>query len=101
MFIYNLSMKVDHAILNEWLVWQKEEHIPEIMSTNLFTDFKFYKLLEQDEAQGVTYIIQFLTDTKNNYDSYLQLHASALREKALLKWGNSIIGFRTLMEAVQ
>lgn len=101
MFIYNISIKVSHAILKEWLQWQKEEHIPEIMSTKLFTDFRFYRLLEQDETQGVTYVIQYLADTKMNYDLYSRDYAAKVKEKAFLKWGSSVIGFQTLMEAVQ
>lgn len=61
MFIYNITNKVDYSILDEWIKWQPDEHIPEIMSTNLFTDFKFYQLLEQDESDGVTYVIQYFT----------------------------------------
>ena len=41
----------------------KEEHIPEVMSSGQFSDYKFFRLLEQDETDGVTYIIQYFSST--------------------------------------
>ena len=101
MFVYNISMKVQNVILDEWIAWQKEEHIPEIMATKLFRKYHFYRLLEQDDTEGTTFIIQYFTDSKENYDSYLLLYAPGLREKALKKWDDRFIGHRTFMEAVQ
>ena len=36
MFIYNITIKVDNRYADEWIQWQKEIHIPEIMGTGLF-----------------------------------------------------------------
>ncbi len=100
MFIYNITIKVDTAIANEWLLWQKEIHIPEIMETGLFHDHRFYELLDQDESEGITYVLQYFTIERNNYDKYLHHYAPLLREKAIQKWGNQFIGFRTLLKEV-
>ncbi|HEY8689924.1 MAG TPA: DUF4286 family protein [Chitinophagaceae bacterium] len=101
MFIYNLTIKVNNAILDEWMKWQTEEHIPEIMSTQLFAEHKFFRLLEQDDSEGPTFVIQYLTPVKENYDKYINEHAPKLREKAFKKWGDEFIAFRSLLQAVQ
>ena len=101
MFIYNITVKVNKAILKEWLAWQKEEHIPEIMATNLFNEFKMYRLHDQDDTEGSTYIFQYFTPEKNNYKSYIENFAPSLRKKALNKWGDGFIAFRSLLESVQ
>lgn len=101
MFIYNITNKVDHSILKEWINWQKEEHIPEIMSTNLFDEYKFFHLLEHDDNDGATYIIQYQTHDRKNYEIYIKDHAPLLREKALKKWGDRSVAFRSLFESVQ
>ena len=100
MFVYNITMKVDNSIVEEWMLWQKEIHIPEILSTGFFYDHRFYQLLEQDEEEGKTYVIQYFALEKNDYQEYIQYHAPVLREKAFLKWGNRVIAFRTLLKAV-
>lgn len=101
MIIYNLSMKINTSIEDEWVQWQKEEHIPEIMATGLFSEFKFYRLLEQDARDGVTYVIQYSAPSFENYNRYVKEFAPHLRQKAFEKWGNGFIAFRTVMELVK
>lgn len=101
MFIYNITTKVDHAILSEWLQWQKNVHIPDIMSTGLFREHHFFQLLEHEEEEGKTFVIQFITSTRINYDKYLTDFAPQLRKKSLEKWGDKVISFRTLLQNVQ
>ena len=100
MFVYNITMKVDNTIEEEWILWQKEIHIPEIMSTDYFYDHRFFKLLEQDEDEGKTYVIQYFALEKKDYEDYIHHHAQVLREKAFLKWGNQFMAFRTLLKSV-
>ena len=101
MFIYNITIKVNNFILDEWMKWQQEEHIPEIMATRLFDEYKVFRLLEQDETEGTTYIIQYFTSEKDNYNIYIKNFAQPLREKALKKWGDGFIAFRSLLQAVK
>ena len=100
MIVYNISQKINKSILKEWLTWQKEVHIPEIMSTGLFSDYKFYKLLDQDEEEGTTYVIQYFSASRENYDQYVTLFAPVLREKSVKKWGDGVVTFQTVMHVV-
>lgn len=100
MIVYNITIKIEPAIEKEWIQWQKEEHIPEIMATGCFKKYQFYKLLEQDEEDGITYIVQYFADSENQYNKYIAEAAPLLRQKATQKWGNQFIAFRTVMEVV-
>jgi len=100
MICYNITIKIDPQIEEEWIKWQKEEHIPEIMSTDLFNDHKFFKLLDQDEREGLTYVVQYFSSSIEQYMEYIRQCAPLLREKALAKWGDRFVAFRTVMEAV-
>ena len=100
MFVYNTTVKVDNEIVQEWLQWQKEVHIPGIMATNLFSDNKILKLLEHDDSNSSTYILQYFTETKENYNRYINEYAPDFLGKTLEKWGNNFVDFRTLMETV-
>lgn len=101
MLIYNITTKVDYAIIDEWLLWQKEIHIPEIMAIGLFVEHRFYQLLEHDDAEGKIFITQFVARSKSDYDLYLQQFAPMLRQKALDKWTDKVVSFRTLLQNVQ
>jgi len=101
MIVYNLSVKIDAQIEDEWICWQKEEHIPEIMSTSLFSEYKMFRLIQQDSKDNITYVIQYFALSFENYNHYIKKFAPALRQKAFNKWGNRFIVFRTIMESVQ
>ena len=101
MYIYNVTVKVDHGIKEAWLQWLKQEHIPDVMLTNCFTSFKIVRLLEIDESEGPTFAIQYYADSIEEYNKYIDEYATNLRQKTIAKWGNKFIAFRTLMEIVQ
>ncbi len=102
MFVYNISVKLDSNIVESWLTWQKEEHIPQVIATGLFYECKIFKLLDHDEEEeSPTYIIQYFTSTKESYYEYAAKYAKGLQVKAFEKWGDSFLAFRTLMQQVQ
>jgi len=93
-------MNISPAIEEQWLEWQKHEHIPEIMATGLFSEYKFYRLLDQDNSGGKTYIIQYFTSSIEHYNEYVKQYSAALRNKAVTRWGDQFISFRSVMEVV-
>jgi hypothetical protein len=100
MFICNFTIKVDNEIVEQWLQWQKEEQIPEVMATKLFIDNKIFKLLGHDEPDSSTYVLQFFTESEENFGRYLDEYAPALNDKASKKWGDRFIAFGTVMQTV-
>lgn len=100
MFIYNVTIKVSWAIHDDWLKWMQEKHIPEVMQSGCFTEHRFVRLLEIDDTEGPTYAAQYHVAAKEDYDRYIEQHATALRQDALDRWGNHFIGFRSLMQIV-
>ncbi len=101
MLIYNVTIKVETAIADEWLQWMKDEHIPELLQIGLFTDAKLYHLLEQDEQEGITCVAQYFCQNIEDYNAYISLYAQKMREKGLNRFGSRFIAFRTLMEEVE
>ncbi len=99
MYIYNVTIKIEKSIEQEWLNWMKEEHIKDVINTGLFHDYTFIELLEPtDEDGGKTFIVQYHTNNLSDYNKYIEEHATALREKAFSKFGNRFIAFRTLLK---
>jgi hypothetical protein len=101
MIVYNLTIKVSWGILDNWLPWEIQEHIPAVMATKLFDDYKFYRLLDEDEVEGPTFVLQYFTSSLERYEQYVIEYASRLRQDGLDKWGDGFIAFRTLMEEMQ
>ncbi|MBL0884311.1 MAG: DUF4286 family protein [Chitinophagaceae bacterium] len=100
MYIYNVTIQLAWSIHEDWLQWMKTKHIPEVMATGCFTDFRFVRVLEMDETEGPTYATQYFANNKEDYDRYIEHYSTALRKDALDVWGNQFVGFRSLMQVV-
>ena len=100
MIIYNVTTHVAEAIRQDWLAWMKETHIPEVMHTGCFSKYQLVQLMEVDETEGPTYAVQYYAESKADYNRYIALHAPALRQAGIDKWGDKTISFRSLMQIV-
>lgn len=101
MIVYNTTIKINKSIHEAWTNWLLQEHIPEIMKSKLFSSYAFYKLLEQEDSEGPTFVLQFFTQSIDTYRDYMDMYAPALRKKEFEKWGLIYVAFTTLLETVQ
>lgn len=100
MIVYNVTLKVEADVADEWVQWMKNVHIPELMSTGLFVENRLCRLLEQDETEGVTFSAQYVCNSLTEYDTYIDRHAPQMREKSFALFGSKFIAFRSVMEIV-
>ncbi len=98
MITYNVTVKVEPEIAEEWLNWMKEEHMPEVVQTGLFTGYRLSRLLEQDEAEGITFSAQYFCRTLDDYKTYISDYAASMREKGFARFGSRFIAFRSVMQ---
>jgi hypothetical protein len=56
-----------------------------------------YRLLDHDEQEGPTFIIQYDTTDLDRYEQFVIGFASGLQQASREKWGDAFIAFRTLM----
>ena len=99
--IYNVTVKVEANIAQSWLQWMIDVHIPEILATNCFHDYRILRLLEVDETEGPTYAIQYMAESKADYNRYIEIHAEEMRKKTYDHWGERFIAFRSVMAVVK
>lgn len=99
MFLYNITVGIDRDAEHEWVRWMKGEYIPRVMRTQLFTGYKMYKVLHDDEESSVSYSIQYfarsLTDVTTFFDKY-----PALIDEHRNRYHNRHVAFMTLLEEV-
>jgi hypothetical protein len=100
MYIYNVTVKVMHTIKAEWQQWMLSEHLTDMMQTGKFLSYQFNRLLEHDDEEGVTFIVQYKCATKQDYESYIADYSHSLRDKGYAKFGDQYIAFRTIMEVI-
>lgn len=100
MYIYNVTIKVSHSIVSDWIAWMHEEHLDEVIATGMFDKYSFFELIEpfDEHDEGRTFVAQYFTDSKIRYERYIIEFAPLLREKGFARFGNLFIAFRTVMK---
>lgn len=100
MLLYNVTIGIDKGSEAEWLQFMKEKHIPDVMNTGLFVDFKMYKVLHDQEDDTISYSIQYFARRIEDVQQYLEVFAPVLIEAHRKKFDNRHVAFRTLLEEV-
>ena len=99
MIIYNVTVKIEKDVHDEWLHWMQTKHIPDVMDTGIFREYRLTKVLVNEE-DGATYSIQYLCDSTADLHKYQVNHAPALQAEHTEKYKDKFVAFRTLLEMV-
>jgi hypothetical protein len=100
MIIYNVTIKIDLSVHDVWLLWMKEDHIPRVMESGCFTQYKMYRILEEDTRDGITYAIQYFANNITDYFTYQQNFAPALQKETKDIFPDKFIAIRTVLKEV-
>ncbi len=99
MILYNVTVKVDQEIHDDWLKWMREIHIPDVMNTGLFLEHKLCRILHE-EPDGVTYAIQYFCKDMKTLHQYQVQHATKLQAEHTERYKDKYVAIRTLMEVI-
>ena len=100
MIIYNVTINIHESVHDQWMQWMQEKHISDVLNTGKFTSARMVKVLVEEEMGGVTYSIQYTTDSKETLKRYYEEDAPRLREEGLRLFGDKMLAFRTELELV-
>lgn len=101
MILYNVTVNIDKDVEDEWIMWMKETHIPEVMATGYFTSSRMMKMLSESEDEtGITYAIQYAADNLDQLEEYLEKAAPKLQKQSIIKYGTKMAAFRSVLEEV-
>ena len=97
MYIYNVTINIEDTVHELWLEWMKKEHIPEMLATGKFSKALMTKVLVDEEMGGVTYSVQYTTDSRETLERYYKEDAPLLRSKSK-RFEGTFVAFRTELE---
>jgi hypothetical protein len=99
---YNVTVKIDRRVHDEWIHWMLEHHIPEVLSTGLFLENTVSRMFEEEEeGDGITYAFQYYLRSLDDYRTYQTQFAPALQQDHRSRYEGRFVAFRTVMEVVQ
>jgi hypothetical protein len=97
--VYNVTVNVSEEIHDDWMLWLRQEHIPEVLKTGLFRRAMLMRV-HAFEQGGLTYAVQYVADSMENYERYLKEFAPSLRAKTESLFGDQVHAFRTMLEVL-
>ncbi len=100
MLIYNVTINIDENVLDAWLKWMQEKHIPDMLATNKFTKAKMCRVRVDEEMGGATYSVQYTTENQETLKAYYQEDADKLRAEGARMFPNKFVAFRTELEII-
>ena len=100
MIYYNVTVNIHESAHDQWLDWMQNKHINEVIATGKFSSARMVKVLVEEEMGGLTYAIQYTTDSKETLQRYYDEDAPKLRAEALALFGDKVLAFRTELEFV-
>ncbi|MBA2500954.1 MAG: DUF4286 family protein [Chitinophagaceae bacterium] len=98
--IYNITMQVEKQLLDEWLIWIQQEHIPAMMGTGCFIKHQLLKLMSSPENDDPTFAIQYFASTIFKFNQFESQYLDQLLKKISEKWNTGIVFYTTNLEIV-
>ncbi len=101
MVYYQINIRVKIDIEKEWLKWMKKTHIPDVMATKYFLNYKISKIIKPtSEPDTVVYSVVYKCESFEKYLEYSTKAAPNLQKKLTDKFNGKVTAYRKVMEAV-
>ncbi|HMW39082.1 MAG: DUF4286 family protein [Saprospiraceae bacterium] len=100
MVVYNVTIKVDPTIAEEWMQWMRLHHIPQVLQTGVFTKSRISKL-DIQEADGITYVVQYDCYSQELLNTYMIKYAPTLQKEHIDKFAGKFVAFRTVLQIIE
>ncbi|NOT37634.1 MAG: DUF4286 family protein [Saprospiraceae bacterium] len=100
MLIYNVTVKINTEIAQEWMNWMRTHHIPKVLETGCFAKCRISKL-DIQEADGETFAIQYDCFSQEVLNKYMSLYAPALQKEHIDRYAGKFVAFRTTLQVIE
>ncbi len=100
MYIYNVTITLEPEIEAQWLIWMRQEHIPEMIATGKFIGALMTRVITDQDLGGPTYSVQYRCNNKAVLQNYYVEDAENMRAKSA-PFAGKFIAFRTELDVIQ
>lgn len=100
MILYNVTVSLDASKSEEWLLWMRSKHIPDVMATSCFMEAKISKI-QGDEKEGANFSVMYLCASETLLKKYRENHAPLLQKEHSEKFEGHFAAFRTILTVIE
>lgn len=99
MTIYNITVLIEESIEQKWLNYVQTEMIPNILDTGFFESGKLLQVADSPN-EGLTFCLQFTTNTISSLQSYQSLCAQQIDGAHQAAFPNQLVTFSSTMKLI-
>jgi len=100
MILYTITINIDNEREVEFVEWMKYEYLPRVMQTGLFFEKRFFRLLQEDNGDGINFSAQFFAESMEDLEFYQKKYSATLWDMLKEKFGSQFVSFRSVLESV-
>ena len=100
MYIYNWTINIQEDVHVSWVNWMRTEHIPQMLKTGKFSKALMTRVMVEEEMGGMTYSVQYTTESREMLGNYYKEDAAELRAQSR-PFEGKFVAFRTEMQVVE
>ncbi len=103
MIILNETVQVEDAVQQEWLAWLREQHLPAMLATGIFTSYKLCQLLgiNREGEEVTTFAIQYMAPDMQKLHAYQVHYAPQFNSDMAQRFGEKALAFRTILRVLE
>jgi len=101
MVLYNVTIVLEPSIKADWLQWMRATHIPAVMATGCFKEYKMSQVIDDRNPDQTTFAIQYLCESHEVLNNYQKEHAPALQADHTNRYSGKFGSFRTLLDVIE
>ena len=100
MILYNVTISLDNEVKDDWIEWMQNKHIPDIMNTGLFLEYKMSLIIGEEEGNSTTLAVQYLCRNIADFEKYQNKYAKKLQAEHTERYKGRFGAFRTLLRVI-
>ena len=98
MLVYNITFHIDDSVHEEVVDYLKNEYIPEAGRNGFLVQPRLCRIHPSHGEAGQSYAIQFYVKDRKTLDNWLYSQGEKLHRQIIIRFGDKVVGFSTLME---
>jgi len=101
MLIFNTTFLVSDKVHGAWIKWVREQHIPFMLESELFTKPQVAKVLTNEEQDGTSYSVQFHIADMKSLEQWNKQYGPMFQQNCSTTFGTEAIFFATVLEVIE
>ena len=97
MIIYNVTVNVENSIVEDWIEWMQDVHIPQMISTGCFIEAKLQKLV-LDKKDEKTFAVAYKCSSIEELKKYQTKYANDLQAEHIKRYKDKALAFRSALD---